>query len=96
VQANEAGTKQSFVLVAYLAYSSTLKIEAIFSSETLVDLHRATRRYIPQDRNSLYSLVPLFIAHNIVLGGIICFFDLISAARSLKKVYEILCSGFPL
>jgi hypothetical protein len=30
-----------------LAYSSTLKIEVIFSSETLVDFKRTTRRYMP-------------------------------------------------
>jgi hypothetical protein len=33
-----------------LAYSSTLKMKAICSSEELVDLHRTTRRYIPEDR----------------------------------------------
>jgi hypothetical protein len=33
---------------------STLKMEAIFSSETSVDFHRTTRRYIPEDR-TLYN-----------------------------------------
>jgi hypothetical protein len=34
------------VLVHWLAYSSTMKMEAIYSSETLVDFQRTTRRYI--------------------------------------------------
>jgi hypothetical protein len=29
-------------------YSSTLKMEAIFSSETSVDFQRTTQRYIPE------------------------------------------------
>jgi hypothetical protein len=33
-----------------LAYSSTLKMEATFSSETSVDFQPTTRRYIPEDR----------------------------------------------
>jgi hypothetical protein len=35
-----------------LAYSSTLKMEAICSTETLADFQRTTRRYIPEDRTS--------------------------------------------
>jgi hypothetical protein len=31
--------------------SSTLKMEAISSSETSVDFHRTARRYIPEDRD---------------------------------------------
>jgi hypothetical protein len=38
-----------FLLTPCLAFSSTLKMEAISSSETSVDFHRATRRYIPED-----------------------------------------------
>jgi hypothetical protein len=37
-------------LVSYLAYSTTLKMEAIYSSETSVDFQQTTRRYIPEDR----------------------------------------------
>jgi hypothetical protein len=37
----------AFTLVSCTAYSSTLKIEAICSSETSVHVQRATRRYIP-------------------------------------------------
>jgi hypothetical protein len=39
-----------FMLVSYLAYSSTLKMEATCSSETSVDFQRITRRYIPEER----------------------------------------------
>jgi hypothetical protein len=39
----------SFTLVSCLAYSSTLKIEAIYSYETLVEFQRDTWRYIPED-----------------------------------------------
>jgi hypothetical protein len=41
-----------------LAYSSTLKMEATFSFETLVDFRRATRRYIPEDRTVQSQLSP--------------------------------------
>jgi hypothetical protein len=33
----------------YLAYSSTMKMEVIISSEMLIDFHRAEQRYIPQE-----------------------------------------------
>jgi hypothetical protein len=33
----------------FLAYSSTLKMEATYSSETSVDFQRTTERYIPED-----------------------------------------------
>jgi hypothetical protein len=39
-----------FVLVFCLVYSSTLKIEVTYSSETSVYFQRATRPYIPEDR----------------------------------------------
>jgi hypothetical protein len=38
-----------FMLVCYLAYSSTLKMETC-SSETSIDFQRSTRRYIPEDK----------------------------------------------
>jgi hypothetical protein len=38
-----------FMLVSFLACSSILKMVAICSSETLVDFHPTTRRYIPED-----------------------------------------------
>jgi hypothetical protein len=39
----------AFAMVSCSAYSSTLKMEAIISSETLVDTQRTTRRYITED-----------------------------------------------
>jgi hypothetical protein len=48
---SEEGTKQSFTVLYFLAYSSTLKMESIRSSETLVDFQRNTRSYIPEGRN---------------------------------------------
>jgi hypothetical protein len=38
-----------FMLVSGLPYSSTLKMEATYSSETTVDFEQTTRRYIPDD-----------------------------------------------
>jgi hypothetical protein len=38
-----------FTLVSCLAYSSSLKMEGTYSSETSVDFQRAARRYIPED-----------------------------------------------
>jgi hypothetical protein len=39
----------AFTLVSYSAYSSNLKMEAIYSSATSVDFQRTTRCYIPED-----------------------------------------------
>jgi hypothetical protein len=40
----------AFTLVSCSAYSSTLKMEVICSSETSVDFQQTTRHYIPEDR----------------------------------------------
>jgi hypothetical protein len=37
-----------FMLVPCMVYSLTMKVEAICSSETSVDFHRTTRRYIAE------------------------------------------------
>jgi hypothetical protein len=37
-------------LVSCLNFSSILKMEATFSSETSVEFQQTTRRYVPQDR----------------------------------------------
>jgi hypothetical protein len=37
------------MLVSYLAYSSTLKLQATYSSETSVYFHWTTGSYIPED-----------------------------------------------
>jgi hypothetical protein len=47
---HEVGSKQSCMLVSYLAYSSTVKTEATCSSETSVDFQRTIWRYIVEDR----------------------------------------------
>jgi hypothetical protein len=44
----------AFTLVSCSAYSSTLKMKAICSSETLVDFQRTTRRYISDDSTLHY------------------------------------------
>jgi hypothetical protein len=55
-QRNSRGavSKQSLLpdiwLVTCLAYPSTLKMEAICFSETSVDFHRSTPKYIPEHR----------------------------------------------
>jgi hypothetical protein len=41
--------KHVFTLVSCSAYFSTLKMEAICSSETSLGSQRTTRRYIPED-----------------------------------------------
>jgi hypothetical protein len=46
---SSSGLPPAFTLVSCSAYSSTLKMEAIYFSETSVDFQRTTRRYIPQD-----------------------------------------------
>jgi hypothetical protein len=50
-----AGGKQgtssppAFMLISCSAFSSTLKVEAICYSETLVEFQRTTWRYMPED-----------------------------------------------
>jgi hypothetical protein len=39
-----------FTLISFLVYSSTLKMESIYSFETWLDFHRTTRNYISEDR----------------------------------------------
>jgi hypothetical protein len=39
------------MLVSCLAYSSTLKMEITYSSETSISFQRTVRRYIQEDRN---------------------------------------------
>jgi hypothetical protein len=44
-----------FLLVTCLAYISTLKTKAVFSSEISVNLTRATRRHIPGESSLVQS-----------------------------------------
>jgi hypothetical protein len=39
----------ALTLVSCSAYSSTLKVEAMYSSEAAIDFQRTTWRYIPED-----------------------------------------------
>jgi hypothetical protein len=61
---SQAGGRHSptFTLVSCSSYSSTLKMEAKRSSETSVDLKRATRRYSPEDRSFQLSSPDLAVA----------------------------------
>jgi hypothetical protein len=52
-----------FMLVPCLARSSTLKKEAVCSSETLVDFKWATRHYIPGDLT--LRLITVFILNKV-------------------------------
>jgi hypothetical protein len=47
----------AFTLVSSAAYFSTLKMEAISSSETSVDTQRTTRRYIPEDGTIYIAII---------------------------------------
>jgi hypothetical protein len=42
--------RPAFTLISCMAYSSTLKMEAEYSSEKSVDFQRTTPSYIPEDR----------------------------------------------
>jgi hypothetical protein len=55
----------AFMLVYLSAYSSTLTIEAICSSERFVDFKRTTRYYIPED--SIFQKIPLFSARGLYM-----------------------------
>jgi hypothetical protein len=44
-----------FIIVSYLAYFRTLKMEPTCSSETSADFQPITRRYIPEDRTLLFK-----------------------------------------
>jgi hypothetical protein len=62
---NESGSKIAvlaacFMLVSCSTYSSTLKMEEIYWSETSVDFHQTTRRYIPENRDR-QLLIILFL-----------------------------------
>jgi hypothetical protein len=43
-----------FLVATFLAYFSTLKMEAVRSSETSVNFYQTTRHYIPEDSTPCY------------------------------------------
>jgi hypothetical protein len=49
-----------FMLVSCLAYSSTLMMEVVCSSETPVDFQRTTLRYIAEDRELFNVILSAF------------------------------------
>jgi hypothetical protein len=72
---NQHQVAPTFTLVSCSAYSSTLKMEAICSSETSVYFQRTTRRYIPDDSTLPYCSSP----------GISCATNRWIAIRLLRK-----------
>jgi hypothetical protein len=48
----------------FLAYSSTLKMEATYSPEKSVDFQRNTRRYIPEDSTPYNHRCENLISYN--------------------------------
>jgi hypothetical protein len=48
-----------FMLVSYLAYSSSLKMETTCSSETSDDFQRTTQPYIPEDK-AIHEYTPTY------------------------------------
>jgi hypothetical protein len=52
----QQGPSSRFIVDSCLAYSSTLMMEAPSSSETPIDFHRNTRRYIPEDITLYYNI----------------------------------------
>jgi hypothetical protein len=61
--ANEQQAKSYFLLVTSFIYLSTLKMDAIRSSEASVSLYRITRRHIVEVSSLLSPLCSLFIIH---------------------------------
>jgi hypothetical protein len=57
-------TPHAFTLISCSDYFSTLKMEAICSSETSVDSQQTTRRYIPED-GTLHNIIMVakFLPH---------------------------------
>jgi hypothetical protein len=54
------------MLVSCLAYSSTLKMEATYTSETSVYFQRTTWRYIAEDRALLMQFITFFDAISLI------------------------------
>jgi hypothetical protein len=59
---------QVFIQVSCLAYLSTLKMEAVYSSETFFDIQQTTRRYIPEDRTLKITYIPSNFVIDILLN----------------------------
>jgi hypothetical protein len=84
---SELSLPPAFTLVSCSAYSSTLKIEAICSSQTSVYFQQMTRRYIPEYSTLqlsmyLFKLLHLSGTNNKVHGQLVYSMDFISLSTS--------------
>jgi hypothetical protein len=79
----------AFTLVCFLAYSSTLKMEATFFSETSVDFQRTIWRYIPHD--TAFSFLELVLTHKTYQRKAVINFKNISFCIRFV-VRELLCT----
>jgi hypothetical protein len=61
-------TQHAEQLVSCLAYSSTLKMEAILSSETSVEFYQTARRYASKDRSLHSHRCENLIANKIIVS----------------------------
>jgi hypothetical protein len=77
---DEAANKQNS---AFIAYSSTLKMEAICSTGTSVDFHRTTWRYIPENRT-----LHIHLCGNLIQHGSISFSSL-RLTRPLRNRWQM-------
>jgi hypothetical protein len=59
----------AFTLVSCSAYSSTLKIEAICSSETSVHFHRTIRRYVLEDSNVQERILAFLFSYSLPISS---------------------------
>jgi hypothetical protein len=76
----------AFTLVSCLAYSSILKMESTYSSETSVDFQRTTRRYVPEDRTCSATMSFLYVP-NIHLNNLFsnnCLFSSLNVRRQVS------------
>jgi hypothetical protein len=60
--ASRAAEPPAFALVSCLAYTSTLNMEAKFSSKTSVYFERTSLHYIPEDSTHISAMVVLQLA----------------------------------
>jgi hypothetical protein len=75
------------MLVSFLAYSSTLNMEATCSSETSADFQRTTRHYIAEDRN-LFQNEIVFVAFSLIFTHR-RIFDINAEVQKQKYVYPV-------
>jgi hypothetical protein len=77
----------AFTLISCSAYSSTLKMEAICSSETSVEFQRITQRYIPEDSTLHHILCSVLMRVITSRSG----FPLCGRACDFLVIFEPVC-----